>query len=285
MSPSPSIRDGYCFASLSGDDSTAVAGDITHPYRHVQTSSNGGAFGAMKPGDIVVMRAGNWTDLGNGNYFMKVIDLNGTAPSGASGSGPLTFMAYPTENVQITETSSASGGISGVDAQSFNRWQVGDDRRPARRERRVGRRHQCADRKRSLAHRQQRADRSRRDQQRLGRGITGNGTNAFWVGNHVHNISGGSNQENHGIYIDGNGSYEVAYNLIETVTGGNGFQAYNDGTNGSNSTSNINLHHNLIHGISKHGINIADNTASGVQVGTTSSTTLPSPASASTATS
>ena len=73
----------------------------------------------MKAGDIVVMRAGNWTDLGNGNYFMKVIDLVGTAPSGASGSGPLTFMAYPTEDVQITETSSASGGISGVDAQSY----------------------------------------------------------------------------------------------------------------------------------------------------------------------
>jgi len=254
------------FASLSGDDSTAVAGDITHPYRHVQTSSNGGAFGAMKAGDIVVMRAGNWTDLGNGNYFMKVIDLVGTAPSGASGSGPLTFMAYPTEDVQITETSSASGGISGVDAQSYTggKWvTIADLHVESGGSAGVINAQIASDHWRTVNNELTAAGATNNT---LAGGITGNGTNAFWVGNHIHNIAGGSNQENHGIYIDGDGSYEVAYNVIETVTGGNGFQAYNDGTNGSSSTSNINLHHNLIHDISKHGINIADNTASGVQV-------------------
>jgi hypothetical protein len=254
------------FASLSGDDSTAVAGDITHPYRHVQTSSNGGAFGAMKAGDIVVMRAGNWTDLGNGNYFMKVIDLVGTTPTGASGSGPLTFMAYPTEDVQITETSSASGGISGVDAQSYTggKWvTIADLHVESGGSAGVINAQIASDHWRTVNNELTAAGATNNT---LAGGITGNGTNAFWVGNHIHNIAGGSNQENHGIYIDGDGSYEVAYNVIETVTGGNGFQAYNDGTNGSNSTSNINLHHNLIHDISKHGINIADNTASGVQV-------------------
>jgi len=255
------------FVSLSGDDSTAVPGDITHPYRHVQTSStSAAAFGAMKPGDIVVMRAGNWTDVGNGNYFMKVIDNVGTAPTGASGSGPLTFMAYPSEDVQITETSSASGGISGVDAQSYTggKWvTIADLHVESGGSAGVINAQIASDHWRTVNNELTAAGATN---SALAGGITGNGTNAFWVGNHVHNISGGSNQENHGIYIDGNGSYEVAYNLIETVTGGNGFQAYNDGTNGSNSTSNINLHHNLIHGISKHGINIADNTASGVQV-------------------
>ena len=256
------------FVSLSGNDSTAVAGDITHPYRHVQgsSSSSPGAFSALKPGDIMVMRAGSWTDIGDG-YFVRFIDINGTAPTGGSGTGPLTLMAYPTETVQVTESgTSASGGISGVDAQSFTggKWvTIADLHIEAGGDAGVINAQIASDHWRTVNNELTSATAT--NGAKAG-GMTGNGTNAFWVGNHVHNISGGSAQENHGIYIDGNGSYEVAYNVIETVTGGNGFQSYNDGTNGSNSTSNINLHHNLIWGISKHGINIADNTASGVQV-------------------
>jgi hypothetical protein len=255
------------FVSLSGDDSTAVPGDITHPYRHVQTSSTSeAAYGAMNPGDIVVMRKGNWTDLGNGDYFMKVIDNVGNAPTGASGSGPLTFMAYPTEDVQITESSSASGGISGVDTTSYTggKWvTIADLHIESGGDAGVINAQIASDHWRTVNNDLTAAGATN---SALAGGMTGNGTNSFWVGNHIHNIAGGSNQEMHGIYIDGNGSYEVSYNLVETVTGGNGFQSYNDGTNGSNSTSNINLHHNMIYGISKHGINIADNTASGVQV-------------------
>jgi hypothetical protein len=255
------------FVSLSGDDSTAVPGDITHPYRHVQTSSTSeAAYGAMNPGDIVVMRKGNWTDLGNGDYFMKVIDNVGNAPTGASGSGPLTFMAYPTEDVQITESSGASGGISGVDTTSYTggKWvTIADLHIESGGDAGVINAQIASDHWRTVNNDLTAAGATN---SALAGGITGNGTNAFWVGNHIHNIAGGSNQEMHGIYIDGNGSYEVSYNLVETVTGGNGFQSYNDGTNGSNSTSNIKLHHNMIYGISKHGINIADNTASAVQV-------------------
>lgn len=68
------------------------------------------------------------------------------------------------------------------------------------------------------------------------------------------------------MYIDGDGSYEIAYNLVENVTGGNGFQIYVDGTNGSNSANNVNLHHNTIHDVSKHGINIADGSTSNIRV-------------------
>ena len=87
-------------------------------------------------------------------------------------------------------------------------------------------------------------------------GITGNGANAVWLGNHIHDIQG-SYDECHGIYIDGDGSYEIAYNNIHDIRSGNGFQVYVNGGNGSNNASNVNFHHNLIHDVSKHGINIA----------------------------
>jgi hypothetical protein len=89
-------------------------------------------------------------------------------------------------------------------------------------------------------------------------GINGNGPNAFWVGNHIHNIGGGVAQENHGIYIDGNGSYEIAYNAIDHVSGGSGMQVYVNGGNGSDYADDVSFHHNVVHDISKHGINIAD---------------------------
>jgi len=96
-------------------------------------------------------------------------------------------------------------------------------------------------------------------------GITGNGTGSVWLGNHIHDIQGSSG-ECHGLYIDGDGSYEIAYNLIENIRSGNGFQIYVNGSNGSSVANNVNFHHNLIHDVSKHGINLADNTQNGIVV-------------------
>jgi hypothetical protein len=96
-------------------------------------------------------------------------------------------------------------------------------------------------------------------------GITGNGNNSVWYGNHIHDIQGSSG-ECHGIYIDGDGSYDIAYNRIHDIRDGNGFQIYVNGGNGSTSASNVNLHHNLIHDVSKHGVNLADGTKNNVKV-------------------
>jgi hypothetical protein len=101
-------------------------------------------------------------------------------------------------------------------------------------------------------------------------GVVGSGMGEFWVGNHVHDIYQGpkdtdftSPLQNHGMYVgddpvfDGNASYEVAYNHIENIFGGNGFQVH-VGSGITGVANNINLHHNLIHDVGKHGINIAD---------------------------
>src|SRR5713101_5385771 len=57
------------FVSLTGNDATAVAGDIKHPWRHAQTSgsASSGAWGRARPGDVIVMRGGTWTDVGFGS--------------------------------------------------------------------------------------------------------------------------------------------------------------------------------------------------------------------------
>src|SRR5262249_37712598 len=76
-----------------------------------------------------------------------------------------------------------------------------------------------------------------------GAGVSGAGLNNWWVGNYVHDINDkvaahcpgnagcSTDFENHGFYLEGNGSYEVAFNRIENIFGGNGIQ-----TNGTAGT-------------------------------------------------
>lgn len=250
--------------NVRGDDMTALPGDIGHPYRHVQLSdTTKAAFGAMQAGDIIVMRGTGtaWTDLGNDTYFIKFIHLDGSAPTGASGSGPLTLMAYPNEDVFVDVNGPATqkGAISGIDTTSGiagGNWiSIADLRIESGANAGVIATQIAGDHWRIVNNELSAATAT--GTARAG-GINGNATNAFWYGNHIHDIAGGVNQENHGIYIDGTGSYDIAYNHIEHVTGGNGFQIYVNGSNGSDVADHVHFHHNLVHDVSKHGLNIAD---------------------------
>jgi hypothetical protein len=269
------------YVSQSGNDSTAVAGDITHPYRHVQNGSTG-AFDVAKPGDTIVMRgtplgtgaaltsnltaAGSaWTDVYNG-YFLRFIDKNGSAPTGASGTGPISLIAYPDEDVYIYESyaSGATGAISGVDTHQYTGGQyvtVADLRIEAGGSGGVVD-EQTAGQSWRVVNNELTAVTGSADAHNLEGAIVGSGTNSFWVGNHVHDINSASPQEMHGIYIDGQGSYEVAYNWIQNVTDGTGFQVYVDDGYAS-TTNDVSFHHNIIINSNKYGINIADGSASG----------------------
>jgi hypothetical protein len=269
------------FVSQSGNDSTAVPGDITHPYRHVANGGTG-AFDVMQPGDTIVMRGtalaagaslssdptasgSAWTDVYNG-YFVRFINRNGTAATGASGSGPLALIAYPNEDVYIYESyaSGATGGISGVNTTSYQGGRyvtVADLRIEAGGPGGVVD-EQVAGQHWRVVNNELTAVTGSADAHNLEAGIVGSGTGSFWVGNHVHNINSASPQEMHGIYIDGDGSYEIAYNLIESITDGSGFQVYtNDGV--ASTTNNVSFHHNMIHDTNKYGINVADGSANG----------------------
>jgi len=250
--------------NVSGSAPTGTVDDITKPFRHVQTSDTSkAAFGAMQSGDIIVLRGTgtSWTDSGNDTYFVKFINKDGTAPTGATGTGPLTLMGYPGEDVFIDFEGKAvhKGAISGIDTTGgFTgghfvtiadlRIESGGDAGPIAVQI-AGDHWRIVNNELSAASATNTAKAA---------AINGNATNSFWYGNHIHDIAGGSAQENHGIYIDGDGSYDIGYNTIEHVTGGNGFQIFVNGGNGSDFGNHIHFHHNLVHDVSKHGLNVAD---------------------------
>jgi hypothetical protein len=262
--------------NVKGSDETGVAGDIERPFRHVQTSNlQAGAWGQARAGDFIVMRGTGreWTDVGFEEYFMRYRDKSGSAPTGLAGTGPIVLMGYPKETIQIRGTLAngmKNGCVSAVNGQTFagmGEWAVisnllidceGYDG-PVSQEI-LGNHWRVVNNDLSAAN----APTSGANVPRMA-GITGNGFDSVWLGNHIHDIQG-SKEECHGIYIDGDGSYEIAYNHIEKIRSGNGFQIYVNGNNGSTAANNVHFHHNLVHDVSKHGINIADGSRAGIVI-------------------
>lgn len=269
--------------NVKGNDVTAVVGDIHHPFRHVQTARlNEGAWGEMKPGDFIVMRGTGtpWTDHGYQDYFLRIRDKSGSAPTGLAGSGPLGIMGYPGEDVFIYQPyetgagkSRSKGGITAINAQDYpglGQWVTISNLRIEAGGSNGVINVQIQGNHWRIVNNELTAATAVKNSDAKAGGIAGNGFGETWLGNHIHDIYCGppnaSPLQNHGIYIDGEGKYEIAYNVIENIPGGSGFQTYVNGTNGSNTTGNINLHHNLIRVIGKHGINLADGTKDGVKI-------------------
>ena len=259
--------------NVRGNDGTARVGDIHRAFRHVQTPDlTDGAWGEAMPGDIMVMRGTGrpWTDVGFEGYFMRYRNKSGSPPGGKRWTGPIVLMGYPAEDVYIrgTLTGGMMGGcISAINGQTFEgmgQWAVIADLRidcegydgPISQE--IHGSHWRVINNDLAA---STAPTSGPHVPRMA-GITGNGYDSVWMGNHIHDIQG-SPQESHGIYIDGDGSYDIAYNLIEDIRSGNGFQTYSNGDNGSETISNVRFYDNIIRRVSKHGINIADGSRNG----------------------
>lgn len=263
--------------NVSGNDRRGAPDDIARPFRHVQTADwvNGdGVWPRVAPGDVIVLRGRGvpWTDIGAENYFMRVAGKSGTKANGKSHTGPITLMAYPGEDVYIKGSLAgqmSNGCISAVNGDTFpgaGQWATISGLRidcegydgPINTEiRGDGWRVVNNDLSASSA------PVTGPSVPRMG-GIAGNGQEQFWVGNHIHDIQG-SPEECHGIYVDGGGSYEIAYNLIERILSGNGIQAY-DNQGSIPTIDDVRVHHNMIRNVSKHGLNIADGSGSGWQV-------------------
>ncbi|MHB8417393.1 MAG: hypothetical protein ACYDCL_04920 [Myxococcales bacterium] len=257
-----------------GDDSTAVPGDITHPFQHVQlTGSSRAALDVAQPGDTIVLRQtlAPYADIGDGQDFVKVIDVGGSAPTGVSGTGWLAFVPYPGETVAIVN---GSGGVA--DAAAFSGFDhtsgsyTGGDYVV------ITGLHIEGDGTAGVICLQISSDHWRVVNDELSApntnganvlagGVNGDGTAMAIYGNHIHDITGGGGTS-HGVYLDGDGSYDVAYNVIENIASGYGVQAYDDeGT--SPTLSHVHVHHNLIHGVTGKGcLNVADGTASDIAV-------------------
>jgi len=277
------------FVSLSGNDSSAVVGDIAHPFRTLQTGMSGGAFGAMHPGDQIVVRGGTWTDTTglDGTWMRFGSDgKKGSTPTGAANTGWIHVTAYPgpingnaPEVVHYVTPANMKGGIEGP--SSDNRGVSGEYVA-------ISNLHlessATATRDGAPINLQYSAGPWRIVNNELGPwpstlaapnnakagGISGEGLGVVILGNDIHDIACAQGQstnplENHGIYIDDDGSYDIGWNVIEKIPGGNGLQIF---TNGgfSDVTNNVSFHHNVVDGIGKHGVNLADGSGSNISV-------------------
>jgi len=259
---------------VDGDDDTAEVGNIEKPFRRIQTGGDfgGGAWGQVRAGDTLVLRGGTYVDQGFEDYFVRFMiradgvpdRSSGTPPTGAPGTGPITMIAYPNEDafIDASADNNPSGALSGLNGENYplaGKWIVianlrvegggydgpiseeihGDHWRIVNNELTATTGVTSGPNPSRMA------------------GITGNGEDGAWLGNHIHDIRGSEN-EAHGIYIDGDGSYDIGYNWIHDIHSGKGVQLYANGGNGSDVINHVAIHHNLIRGVTQFGINIAD---------------------------
>ncbi len=291
------------FVAPNGVDTsnTGSGGTFEAPFRTAQkpagvrlafavtAASVGGAYGRVQAGDFIVLRQGTYSDVGFGGtsgegYFLQTLNKSGCPigercpQGGGSGSGPITLMGYPGEAPFIDRTNRLGdhkfgGGISSADtarqALGYGAWW------------------NIVDLKIESGFYDGPIDTQRGDQNPLGGhwrivnnelsaescqintcragAIAGAGNGEFWVGNYAHDVydkpSGSSALENHGIYIIGSGSFEIAYNVFARIVGGNGIQIYSPMP-----VDNVSIHHNIIHDVGKHGLNIVDGSRNNIVV-------------------
>jgi hypothetical protein len=250
--------------NVNGNDMLATANRMDRPWRHLQTGSHGGALAAAGPGDVLVLRGhGIWHDIGADNRWVRLRYTTGTRPTGRRGSGYIALIAYPGETVRYQPPPGTSGGIHGVGdgLAEFADWIVisGLHIEGHAESRTDG----------SPVNLQVSSDHWRVVNNELGPwpappeahdkagGLTGNGVDVRILGNHIHDIGGGT--ENHGIYLDtASADVEIAYNHIHHVGQGNLIQTF-DNLGGGNLTG-LSIHHNLLHDGGRYGVNVADGT-------------------------
>lgn len=271
------------FVSLSGNDSTAVAGDITKPWRYLQNNATAqGAYFASSAGDHIVIRGGNWSDTnGVDTTWMKA--NNDSKARNGTASAWIHITAYPgpingnaIEDVHYTTPAGKSGGIAGpwsaIAGTSGEYWSVSNLRMEVS---------GGANRDAAPINFQYTAGPWRVVNNELGpwvagssatlnaAGISGHGNGMKVLGNHIHDIAGTSELQNHGIYADTTAqNWDVGYNWIHDATGGSLVQ-FNDNEGGAGTYTlphggtwpgfvGIRVHHNWLENAAKYGINFND---------------------------
>ena len=292
------------FVSPAGDDAKGRPDDVAHPYRTVQRAgvnnsaadtpgcaphdgdqpvAAAGVWGLVGPGDTIVMRGGRWTDIGRDAFFLRAQNKSGSAPTGAKGSGPIAIVGYPGEQVLIDRPNTLGdgqpgGGISSADTArqrlGCGAWITvanlsietglvdGPVNTQAAAVNPAGSHWRVVNNELTAAG-------CRLNSRCRAGGVAGSGRGNLWIGNHVHDIEDRpdccTSLENHGFYVEGDGSYEIAYNLIERIGGGNGVQTFAS-VGPTPSVRDVDIHHNLIRDVAKHGINIADGSTAGIRI-------------------
>ncbi len=271
------------FASLSGNDATAVAGDITKPWRSLQNNSaTTGAYYAAAAGDQIVVRGGNWSDTTGVDGTWLRASSNAAARNGTP-SAWIHITAYPgpingnaMEDVHYTTPAGKPGGFQGpwsaIAGTSGEYFAVSNLRLEV---------NAAAASDAAPINLQYGGGHWRIVNNELGPwpvagvqaaragGVSGKGDDVKILGNHIHHIGGTSDLENHGIYIEtGSTNVEVAFNWVHDVTGGSLVQ-FNDSGGGAGTYplphggtwqgfTGVRVHHNWLERGEKYGFNISD---------------------------
>jgi hypothetical protein len=253
----------------------------------VTSAATGGAWGRLRAGDFMVLRGGTYKDIGfaggsptGEGYFLQALNKSGCpigsncAQGGGTSSGPITIMGYPGETAFIDRTNTRGnnnfgGGISSADsarqALGYGAWftisnliiEAGFTDGPINIQR--------AELNPLGAHwrivNNELTGRSCATSTLCRAGaIAGSGLGNSWLGNYGHDIydapDANTSLENHGIYIGGGGSYEIAYNVLANIFGGNGIQVQSF----NQKLTRLRIHHNVIRNVGKHGLNLTEGT-------------------------
>lgn len=103
--------------NVTGDDSTGVVDDITHPFRYVQKATAGalpytGIWASIRPGDKIIPRAGTWSDqVGMDSRWLRFFEETGIAPRGNQGTGHVSISGTANNGsglIRLTVSSSAN---------------------------------------------------------------------------------------------------------------------------------------------------------------------------------
>ena len=265
----------------------------------IEAANVSGAWGRVQAGDFIVMRGTGvpWTSVGYANYFLQTLNKSGcpittTCVNGGNAKGPITIMGYPNEDVFINNAYDSSGILQGAIASAdstriltgMGSWINIVNLRIESGNHDGAVNTQAGGNNWRVVNNELTAATAISNTTAKAGGIAGNGhycpssglesspfcpdPGQFFLGNYIHDVFNGpdnssSNFENHGIYIDGFGKYDIAYNRIFNIRGGNGISMF---SNGSPNIDNVSFHHNIIQNVGKHGINISDGSKSGLVI-------------------
>lgn len=275
------------FVALTGNDANAAPNEIKRPWRHLQDEASGkGAYYAMRAGDQIVIRGGKYSDAdgidGTWMRFGKDATKKGTATGWihvTAHPGPVNGNAI--ETVSYLAPGDKPGGIQGpwsnirgVSGSYIAVSNLHMAASPTTKGDGAPINLQYSDGPWRIVNNELGpwpSTLSAPGNAKAG-GIAGAGNPVGIYGNYIHDIDCASGHaisplENHGIYIENDGAYDIGWNAIFAIRGGNGIQTYNNGSGFSPVTNNVSIHHNMFYGsIGKHGVNIADGSGAGFKV-------------------
>lgn len=283
----------FWFVSLTGDDSTCIVNDITHPCRYLQNWLGGaqtnfsGIWAAttthgdtgLTAGDTFVIRGGAWSDQnGFETHWARFSQQTGTTPNGSAGNGYIHFTSYAgpiggnaPEDVHYTSSNTGFGGIHGVGTANsdlgYGRfWSVSGLH--------IDGSASTADGPINLQASSETVQHDVRivdnelgpwpstlaspNNAKAG-GIAGDTYGGEILFNYVHDIDGDhSALENHGIYLDGSQhsarNVTIAYNWVFNIPGGSCSQTHNQVA--PDNIQAISVHNNVFDTCAKYGFNI-----------------------------